>query len=69
MLRHSMTRIRVVSFLLETPYGLWVAQPIIKAKGLSKKRRTIGEVMFQRLDEAQGRFADVLPKKAGGTLH
>lgn len=62
-------KIEVVSFLLETPYGLWAAQPRIKPKGHSKRRRTIGEVVFQRLDEAQGRFADLLPKKLGGTLH
>ncbi|KAI5915571.1 hypothetical protein [Thauera sp. 2A1] len=62
-------KVEVVSFLLETPYGLWVAQPRIKAKGISKKKRTFGDVEFQRLDEAQGRFADLLPKEAGGTLH
>lgn len=62
-------KVEVVTFLLETPYGLWVAQPRIKAKGISKKKRTFGEVRFERLDEAQGRFAHLLPKKAGGTLH
>jgi hypothetical protein len=62
-------RIDVVSLLLETPYGLWAAPPIIKAEGMSKKKRKIGKAVFQWLDEAKGRFADLLPKKAGGTLH
>jgi hypothetical protein len=55
----------VCTFLLETRHGMWVAQPTIKSKGISKKKRTIGVVEFRRYTEVQGRFADLLPKKNG----
>lgn len=53
------------SFTLETRHGLWAAQPQIKPKGISKKKRTIGEVEFRYFTEVEGRFAHLLPKKEG----
>ncbi|MBZ0096008.1 MAG: hypothetical protein K8H75_11670 [Sulfuricella sp.] len=53
------------SFTLETRHGLWAAQPQIKPKGISKKKRTIGEVEFRYFTEVEGRFARLLPKKEG----
>lgn len=53
------------SFTLETRHGLWAAQPQIKPKGISKKKRTIGEVEFRYFTEVEGRFARRLPKKEG----
>ncbi len=37
----------------------------------SKKRRTIGPVVFEHMPEIQGRFVGLLPSKTndGGTLH
>lgn len=48
---------------LETRHGLWVAQPQIKPKGISKKKRTIGVVEFRYFSEAGGRFMHLLPMK------
>ena len=53
------------AFTLETRHGLWAAQPQIKPKGISKKKRTIGVVEFRYFTEAEGRFAHLLPKKEG----
>lgn len=53
------------SFLLETRRGVWVSQPVIKPKGISKKKRTIGEVVFQFFTETEGRFSKLLPMKVG----
>jgi len=53
------------SFTLETRHGLWAAQPQIKPKGISKKKRTIGVVEFRYFTEVEGRFAHLLPKKEG----
>ena len=53
------------SLVLETKRGLWVAQPQIKPKGISKKKRTIGAVEFRYFTEVEGRFAHLLPKKEG----
>lgn len=53
----------VCSLLLETRRGVWVAQPQIKPKGISKKKRTIGEVEFRYYTEVEGRFAHLLPSK------
>ena len=50
---------------LETRHGLWVAQPQIKSKGISKKKRTIGVVEFRYFTEVEGRFAHLLPMKEG----
>lgn len=55
----------VCSLLLETRRGIWVAQPLIKPKGISKKKRTIGAVEFRYFTEVEGRFAHLLPTKAG----
>lgn len=53
---------------LETRHGLWVAQPQIKPKGISKKKRTIGVIEFRYFTEAGGRFAHLLPRKEGDDL-
>jgi len=51
------------SLMLETRRGVWAAQPQIKPKGISKKKRTIGVVEFRYFTEVEGRFAHLLPKK------
>ena len=51
------------SLMLETKHGVWAAQPQIKPKGISKKKRTIGAVEFRYFTEVEGRFAHLLPKK------
>ncbi|MEQ1741089.1 MAG: hypothetical protein ABL869_01110 [Candidatus Nitrotoga sp.] len=51
------------SFTLETRRGVWAAQPQIKPKGISKKKRTIGVVEFRYFKEVEGRFMHLLPKK------
>jgi len=53
------------SLMLETRHGLWAAQPQIKPKGISKKKRTIGIIEFRYFTEVEGRFAHLLPKKEG----
>lgn len=53
----------VCSLTLETRRGVWVAQPQIKPKGISKKKRTIGKVEFRYYTEVQGRFTHLLPMK------
>jgi hypothetical protein len=55
----------VCSLLLETKRGVWVAQPQIKPKGISKKKRTIGTIEFRYFTEVEGRFAHLLPAKEG----
>jgi len=55
--------IDVCSLALETRRGVWVAQPQIKPKGISKKKRTIGVVEFRYFTEVGGRFMHLLPKK------
>jgi hypothetical protein len=67
-------RIDVVSLTLETLHGVWVAQPAVKPKGVSKKKRTFGAPEFKLFTEVQGRFVDLLPGKAdlaagSGKLH
>ena len=53
----------VCSLILETKRGVWVAQPGIKPKGISKKKRTIGAVEFRLFTEVEGRFVHLLPRK------
>ena len=60
--------IDVCSLALETRRGIWVAQPLIKPKGISKKKRTIGAIEFRYFTEAAGRFMHLLPKKEGEEL-
>jgi hypothetical protein len=55
--------IDVCSLSLETKRGVWAAQPQIKPKGISKKKRTIGIVEFRHFTEVQGRFMHLLPEK------
>ncbi|WP_422900655.1 hypothetical protein [Propionivibrio sp.] len=60
------------SFMLETRHGSWMAQPVIKKMGVSKKKRTFGKVEFRFYTELQGRFAHFLPIKddeVPGVLH
>jgi hypothetical protein len=57
--------IDVCSLALETRRGVWVAQPQIKPKGISKKKRTIGAFEFRFFTEAGGRFMQLLPHKEG----
>lgn len=54
--------IDVASFGLETRYGVWMAQCEIKPKGISKKKKTIGQPQFQFFTEVEGRFSHLLPK-------
>ena len=66
-------RVDSATFSLETRHGVWFGQATIKPKGVSKKKRTFGEVKFRFFTEAQGRFVDLLPRasetpKTGG-LH
>jgi hypothetical protein len=66
-------RVDIVSFGLETRYGVWMSQCEIKQKGISKKKRTIGTPAFRFLREVEGRFTHLLkerPEEEGGaTLH
>ncbi len=61
----------VAAFSLETTHGTWIASPLIISKPPSKKRRTIGPLVFEHMPEIQGRFVGLLPgkKNDGGTLH
>ena len=60
----------VVSMSLETRHGVWMAEVLIKPKGISKKKRTIGTPEFRHFTEAGGRFVNLLPVKDGAaTLH
>ncbi|MFM9969716.1 MAG: hypothetical protein ACKVQK_15100 [Burkholderiales bacterium] len=63
---NSPYRIDTVSLVLETHYGIWSAQVLIKPKGYSKKKRTFGEVQFLKIDGAQGRFSALLPGAKDG---
>ena len=66
-------RVDVVSFGLETRYGVWMSQCEIKPKGISKKKRTIATPAFQYFKEVAGRFTHLLKKspdeEGGATLH
>ena len=66
-------RVDTASFILETRYGVWVAQCEIRLKGLSKKKRTIGEPEFTFFKEVEGRFSRFLPQPTSAdgpaTLH
>lgn len=58
-------RIDIVSFVLETRYGIWVAQVPLEPKRPSKQKRTFGPPQFQHYTEAKGRFVDLLPTQDG----
>jgi hypothetical protein len=69
---NSPFRIDTVSFVLQTHYGIWMAQLPIVHKGVSKKRRTFGSVTLRFVDGAEGRFAGLLPASpdtASGSTH
>lgn len=61
----------VAAFSLETTHGTWVASPVITPKPPSKKRRTIGPLVFEHMPEIEGRFVGLLAgkKNDGGALH
>ena len=58
---NSPYRVSVASFIAETRYGIWAAQALLKPMGYSKKKRTFGDAIFQRMDSAEGRFVGLLP--------
>ena len=60
--------IDVCVFSLETKRGMWVSQPPIEPKGISRKKRTIGAVEFRYFTEVQGRFMHLMPKKEDDEL-
>jgi len=48
--------------MLETRYGVWGAQVLLKFKAPSKKRRTFAApVALMIMDGIEGRFAGLLP--------
>lgn len=52
-------------FALETRERYYWASPLIVPRGMSKRRRTIGDVVFKPTDpRAEGRFTGYLPKKS-----
>lgn len=55
--------IDICALTLETKRGVWISQPQIMPKGISKKKRTIGAVEFRYFTEVGGRFMHLLPKK------
>ena len=57
--------IDICALTLETKRGVWISQPQIMPKGISKKKRTIGAVEFRYFTEVGGRFMHLLPKKEG----
>jgi hypothetical protein len=63
---NSPFKIDTVSFVLETHYGIWMAQLPIMRKGVSKKRHTFGSVALRFVDGAEGRFAGLLPASVDG---
>jgi len=65
---NSPCKVDVVSFILETRYGIWAAQVSLKPKGYSKKRRTFGDATFRRMDSAEGRFVGLLPERADALM-
>ena len=65
---NSPYKVDVVSFILESRYGIWAAQVLLKPKGYSKKKRTFGEPIFHRMDSAEGRFVGLLPERADALM-
>lgn len=60
----------VLSVAVETRHGVWMAEVLIKPKGISKKKRTFAPPEFRHFTEYDGRFVNLLPVKDGGiTLH
>ena len=53
----------ILSMILETRHGVWSAEVPIKAKGISKKRRTFSAPAFRHFTEMAGRFSHLLPEK------
>ena len=65
-------KIDTANFMLETRYGVWGAQVLLKFKAPSKKRRTFAApVALIFMDGVEGRFAGLLPAKpeGGANLH
>ena len=57
--------IETCSLMLETRHGMWAAQPQIKPRAISRKKRTIGVVEFCYFSEVAGRFLHLLSEKFG----
>jgi hypothetical protein len=57
-------RIDIVSFSLETHWGLWMAQVPIETG--EDGTRSFAEPHFRRYPEAEGRFVGLLPAQDGG---
>lgn len=57
------------AFMLETRYGVWGAQVVLKPKGHSKKKRTFGSVVLQFMDGVEGRFVGLLTEVSLKGLH
>ena len=56
-------RIEVVFFVLETRYGTWGGQAVMKLKGASEKKRTFGAVQFNKADDSgEGLLANIIKK-------
>lgn len=47
----------------ETRHGVWAAQPQIKPRKISKKKRIIGLVRFHYFSEVAGQLMHLLPQK------
>ena len=64
-------RLDVISFTLETPHGLWVAQAPICAAEVADAGRTFAIPTFQHFGHAQGRLTELLPGRdpSPGSLH
>ena len=58
-----------VHFTFETRNGTWAATAEQKPLGLSKKKKTFGEVKFEMFDGLAGRFTGFLSKPAGSASH
>jgi hypothetical protein len=61
--------IECVMFQLETHEGTWSGTAPQKPLGLSKKKKTFGEVKFEMFDGVGGRFSGLLSKPTGTTNH
>lgn len=59
-------RVDCLMITLETPYGIWVASPLLKPLENSDGGRTFDEPTFTKCDNAQGRFTHLLPSLQDG---
>lgn len=66
---NSPYKVDTAAFVLETRYGVWGAQVLLKPKGYSKKKRTFGPIELQFMDGVEGRFVGLLPEPEKQSLH